>query len=167
MANREAAEAAKVDLAAHLRGQPWFRGAGITQAKCLGPNPWEVAARISSRRHLQQVPRVWMGVPVSVAVVGDIVALGDAASVSSKDFGNVLAGAMIAASTFFVGKIAVESIVAHRKETFARKGQPKEAVKAKETTLDGIVKIAACGFGLWRMVNDLPELVKQVEEMSK
>lgn len=87
--------------------------------------------------------------------------------VNSQDFGNVLAGAMIAASTFFVGKIAVESIVAHRKETFARKGQPKPAVKAKETTLDGLFKVFGIGFGLYRMTVDLPELVKQIEEMTK
>lgn len=79
----------------------------------------------------------------------------------------MLAGAMIAASTFFVGKIAVESIIAHRKETFSRKGQPKAAVKAKETTLDGIVKLMGMGFGLYRMSVDLPELVKQIGGMTK
>ena len=87
-------------------------------------------------------------------------------AISSKDVGNVVAGALIAASTFFVGKIAVESIIAHRKETFERKGKPKEAVKAKETTLDGIVKVAGIGFGLWRMTQDLPALYDEIKKLN-
>lgn len=90
-----------------------------------------------------------------------------AEAVSSKDLGNVIAGFLVMTSAFLVGKIAVDSVVAHRKESFNRKGQPKAAVKAKETTLDGIVKVAGVGFGLYRMAHDLPEFVKQVQEWSK
>jgi len=93
--------------------------------------------------------------------------MAESLAVSSNDFGNVIAGFLVMASAFAVGKIAVDNIAAHRRENFQRKGQPKEAVKAKESTLDGIVKVAGIGFGLYRMVHDLPELVKQVESFTK
>lgn len=87
-------------------------------------------------------------------------------AVSSQDLGNVVAGALIAATTFFIGKIAVENIVQSRKEHFARRGQPKEAVKAKETTLDGVVKLAGMGFGLYRMTVDLPALYDEIKKLN-
>lgn len=164
MASLAATRAAQKSLSQHLQRPPWLRGIGITQSRCMGPDPYALQVNVAALADAQRLPKVWLGVPVTVSVVGNIVALG--ASAESNDIGNVVAGALIAASTFFVGKIAVESIIAHRKETFSRKGKPKAAVKAKETTLDGIVKVAGIGFGLWRMTQDLPALYDEIKKLN-
>lgn len=89
------------------------------------------------------------------------------AEINSSDVGNVAAGFMIALSTFFVGKIAVESIIAHRKENFSRKGQSKAAVKAKETTLDGVFKLVGMGLGGYQLIKGVPELLDEVKKLTR
>lgn len=89
-----------------------------------------------------------------------------ATTAGSAGFGDVLAGVLVGASAFLVGKIAVDQILIARKERFERKGQPKEAVRAKETTLDGIVKLFGIGFSVYRMTVDLPALYDEIKKLN-
>ncbi len=169
MATLAAARAAKVSLQQKLHGQPWFRGVGITQLKCMGPNPYELQVNVDTRASYDQlrscsvVPKEWMGVPITFAIVGNIAALG-ATGVTTQDYANVALGAIIAASTFLVGKIVVENIVQSRREHFDKKGQPPAAVKARETTGDGIMKLVGVAFSLWQLSQELPEVVAEAKK---
>jgi len=66
-----------------------------------------------------------------------------------------------------VGKIAVESIIESRKENFDPKGQPPEAVKAKETTVDGIIKFAVMGYSIWSLQEEVPALLAELKGLTK
>ena len=177
MASLQAARAAKDDLRLKLTGQPWFRGVGLTQLKCMGPDPYELQVNVDTREHVaallacEQTPRSWLGVPLSFTVVGDISAysvngLGSAA-VSSQDLANVVLGAITMTATFLLGKIIVNSIIESRKEHFDAKGQPPAAVKAKETTMDGIVKVLSMGYSMYMLSQELPIVLKEAEKLLK
>ncbi len=88
-------------------------------------------------------------------------------AVTTQDYANVALGAIAMAATFMVGKIAVDSVLAARKKSFSKKGQPPAAVKAKESTLDGVMKVAATAFSVWQLTQEFPELVAQVKALSK
>ena len=66
-----------------------------------------------------------------------------------------------------MGKIAVNAIIEGRKEHFEKKGQPAAAVKAKETTLDGVMKLAITGFSLWQMSQELPAVLAEAKKYLK
>jgi len=172
MASLAAARAAKDSLRQKLHGQPWFRGVGITQLKCMGPNPYELQVNLDSRATYDQLtacpstPQAWQGVPLSFSIVGNIAALG-AAGVTSQDYANVVLGFMCVTATFLVGKIAVESIIKSRREHFDPKGQPPEAIKAKESTMDGVIKLAVMGYSLYSLQTEVPELLAQIKEAMK
>jgi len=85
-------------------------------------------------------------------------------AVGPQDYANVAVGAIIAASTFLVGKIIIENILQSRREHFDRKGQPPAAVKAKETTGDGILKLAGTVFSIWQISQQLPELTAEAKK---
>ncbi len=89
-----------------------------------------------------------------------------AAPTNNLRFGDVLAGALVGASAFLVGKIAVDQVLMARRERFDRKGQPKAAVKSRETTLDGIMKVFGIGFSAYRMTVDLPELYGEIKKLT-
>ncbi len=86
---------------------------------------------------------------------------------STQDYANVALGFVCFAATFLMGKIAVNAIIESRKEHFSRKGQPAPAVKAKETTFDGVMKLAFTGFSLYQMSQDLPEVLAEVNKYLK
>jgi hypothetical protein len=162
MASLAAARAAKESLRQQLVGQPWFRGIGITQSKCMGPDPYELQVNVAARADLSRVYRSWNGVPVSIAVVGNITPLG--VTVTAQDYSNVFIGFAVLFGTFMIGKIAVESIVAARREHFDSKGQPPEAVKAKETAVDGIVKLVAFALSANEIVTEFPSLMTEAKK---
>jgi len=170
MASLAAAQAAKASLRQKLQGQPWLRGVGITQLKCLGPDPYEIVVNVDSAgtadllRDCPTTPRSWMGVPVGFAVVGNITAL---EGVTSQDYANVLLGAMCMTAAFLVGEIVVKSIIEARREHFDAAGQPPEAVKAKESTVDGVVKFAAMGYSLWTLQAEVPALLRELKGFLK
>jgi hypothetical protein len=83
----------------------------------------------------------------------------------AQDYANMALGALALVGTFMVGRIAVDSIIEARKEHFDRKGQPPAAVKAKETTMDGIVKMAATAFSMWQLQQQLPEVMKEAKKL--
>lgn len=172
MASLAAAEAAKASLRQKLQGQPWLRGVGITQLKCMGPDPYELQVNVDSRetadalRSCPQTPRSWMGVPLSFAVVSKFGAL-EGFEPAAQDYANVALGAVCMVATFLVGKIVVESIIASRREHFDAAGQPPEAVKAKETTFDGVVKFAVMGYSLYSLQQELPELLGEVKALLR
>ncbi len=169
MATLAAARAAKVSLGARLAGQSWLRGVGITQTKCMGPDPYELQVNVDSRASYDQlqscslVPKTWMGVPITFSIVGNIRAVGDT-GITAQDYANVALGAITAVGTFMVGKIIVTSLIESRKERFDKKGQPPEAVKAKETTLDGIVKLAGAAFSIYQISQQLPEVMAEIKK---
>ena len=172
MASLAAARAAKADLAQKLQGQPWFRGVGITQLKCMGPDPYELQINVDTRASYDQltscsiVPKNWMGVPITFSIVGDIVAL-EGVSLTSQDYANIALGAMTMTATFLVGKIIVNSIIESRKEHFDAKGQPPAAVKARETTLDGIVKVFGMGYSMYLLSQELPIVIAETRKFLK
>lgn len=172
MASLAAATAAKDDLRRKLQGQPWLRGIGIMQAKCMGSDPYEIQVNVDSARTVDalrscpQTPRKWMGVPIQFVAVGNITAFG-ATDITTQDYANVALGAIIATATFLMGKIAIESAITARKEHFDAKGQPPAAVKAKETTFDGIMKVAVTCFSLWQIKEELPALLDEAKKYLK
>jgi len=90
-----------------------------------------------------------------------------ATGLSPQDGANIALGFIAFLATFMMGKIAVNAILESRKEHFEKKGQPPAAVKAKETTLDGIMKIAATGYSLWRLQQDLPEVIAEIKKLGQ
>ncbi len=86
---------------------------------------------------------------------------------ATQDYANVALGFICFASTFLLGKVIVNAVIEGRKERFDRKGQPAPAVKAKETTLDGVMKLAFTGFSLYQMSQDLPEVLAEVNRYLK
>lgn len=87
-----------------------------------------------------------------------------ASQVAAQDYANVALGAMIAASTFIMGKIVVENILQSRREHFERKGQPPAAVKARESTGDGLLKLAGMTFSIWQISKQFPEVLSEVKK---
>jgi hypothetical protein len=87
-----------------------------------------------------------------------------ATGITTQDYSNVLMGALIAASTFMMGKIVVENIVRSRREHFDKKGQPPAAVKARETTGDGVMKLVGVAFSLWQLSQELPEVMAEAKK---
>ncbi len=85
---------------------------------------------------------------------------------STQDAANVALGIICFASTFLLGKIVVNAIIEGRKEHFSRKGQPAPAVKAKESTFDGVMKLAATGYSIWRLQQDLPDVLAAIKKLS-
>lgn len=83
----------------------------------------------------------------------------------AQDYANVALAGMALVATFMVGRIAVDSIIEHRRENFERKGQPKEAVKAKETTMDGIVKIAGSFYSIYVLQQQMPGLLAEAKKL--
>lgn len=83
----------------------------------------------------------------------------------AQDYANVALAGMALVATFLVGRIAVDSIIEHRRENFSRKGQPKEAIKAKETTMDGIVKIAGTVYSMYMIQQQLPGLLAEAKKL--
>lgn len=174
MASLQAARAAKDDLRLRLNTQPWFRGIGLTQLKCMGPDPYELQVNVDTREHADalracpQTPSAWLGVPISFSVVGDIDALGAATGgLTNQDLANVALGAITMTATFLLGKIIVNSIIESRKEHFNAKGQPPAAVKAKETTMDGIVKVLSMGYSMYMLNQELPIVLKEAGKLLK
>lgn len=90
-----------------------------------------------------------------------------ATGVTTQDYANVALGAITAIGTFMLGKIAVESIIESRRERFDKKGQPPAAVKAKESTLDGVVKLAATAFSIYQISQQLPEVLGEARKHLK
>jgi len=84
--------------------------------------------------------------------------LGDA-GLTSQDYGNIAGGFIVFLSTFLVGRIVVNSIIEARKEHFDPKGQPPAAVKSKETTGDGLIKLIGVGLTIYQITNGAPEIV--------
>lgn len=87
-----------------------------------------------------------------------------AASVTAQDGANVAVGAIIAASTFLAGKIIVENIIQSRREHFDAKGQPPAAVKSRETTGDGVMKLIGVVFSLWQLSQQFPEVAAEAKK---
>ena len=176
MASLAAAQAAEGNLRQKLQGQPGFRGVEIIQTKCMGPNPYELSVQLDSRATYDalmacpQTPQAWMGVPITFSITLDNSAALDAlgaADVTSQDYANVVVGFMCVLATFMVGKIAVESIVKSRSEHFDPKGQPPAAVKAKESTMDGVIKLAVMGYSIYSLQTEVPELLSTVKGLLK
>lgn len=171
MASLAAAQAAKDSLRQKLWGQPWFRGVGLVQLKCMGPDPYELQVLVDSAetalalRSCPQTPKSWLGVPFSFTVVRDLAALG--ATPAAQDYANLALGAMCLVGTFMVGRIAVDSIIAARKERFEAKGQSPAAVKAKETTMDGLFKALGMGLGLYQLSQDLPVVLSEAKKLLR
>lgn len=167
MASLAAAQAAKASLQQKLQGQPWFRGVDFVQLKCICPDPYELQVVVSTKAALDELlscpwtPRVWMGVPFSFAL--DVTAGFGDVTVTGQDYANVFIGFAVLFGTFMVGKIAVESIIESRREHFDAKGQPPEAVKAKETTMDGLVKFGALALSLFELSQEFPGLVTEAK----
>lgn len=88
-------------------------------------------------------------------------------ALGTQDLANVALGAITMTATFLVGKIVVENIIQSRKEHFDKKGQPPAAVKAKETTMDGIVKLLGMGLSLWQMQKQLPVVIAEAQKMMR
>ena len=86
-------------------------------------------------------------------------------SLVAQDYANIFLGGLALVGTFMVGRIAVDSIIEARKEHFDRKGQPPAAVKAKETTMDGVMKMAATGYSLYMLQQQLPEVLKEARRL--
>lgn len=86
---------------------------------------------------------------------------------STQDAANIALGAICFGATFLFGKVVVNAIIEGRKEHFDKKGQPPAAVKAKETTFQGMVKLAFTGFSLWQMSQDLPEVLAEAKKCLK
>lgn len=84
---------------------------------------------------------------------------------TTQDYANIAVGGMVLVGTFIVGKIAVESIIEARREHFDAKGQPPAAVQAKETTMDGIVKLLVTGYSIYTMSQQFPQLTGEVQKM--
>lgn len=83
--------------------------------------------------------------------------------ISAQDYANVALGAMVAVGTFMVGKIVVESVIKLREERFQRRGQPRAAVKSRETTADGVVKLLGVTFTIWQISQDFPQVAAEVK----
>lgn len=88
-------------------------------------------------------------------------------AVTAQDLSNVFIGFAVLFGTFMVGKIAVESIIESRREHFDAKGQPPEAVKSKETTMDGLIKFAVMGYSIYSLQDELPALLTEVKGLLK
>lgn len=170
MATRAQAEAAEVSLRTHLAQAPWFGGTDLALLKCGGDS---AEIMVFARGTAEQVrafvdcpytPKQWQGVPLQYVARPNGDGL-SGASLSTQDYANLAVGGMVLAGTFIVGKIAVNSIIEHRREHFERKGQPPEAVKAKETTMDGIVKLGAMALSMYMMNQQLPELLGEVKKL--
>lgn len=84
---------------------------------------------------------------------------------AAQDYANLFLGGLCLVGTFMVGRIAVDSVLEARKERFERKGQPPAAVKAKETTLDGIMKVAATAFSLYQLQQQLPVVISETKKL--
>lgn len=89
------------------------------------------------------------------------------ASLSTQDYCNLALGGLALVGTFMVGKIAVDSIIEARKERFDPKGQPKAAVKARESTLDGVMKVLATGYSVYTINQQMPELLGEVKKLLR
>ena len=63
-----------------------------------------------------------------------------------------------------VGKICVDSAIASRKEHFERKGQPPAAVKAKESTMDGVFKCIGMALGMYQLYKQAPIVFKEAQK---
>jgi hypothetical protein len=85
-------------------------------------------------------------------------------AVGPQDYANVAVGAIIAASTFLMGKIVVENILKSRKERFDAKGQPPSAVKSKETTFDGVLKLVGVAVTLYQIAQQFPEVAAEARK---
>ncbi len=176
MASLAAAQAAEGSLRQKLRGQPGFRGVEIIQSKCMGPNPYELSVQLDSRATYDDLmacpltPKQWMGVPISFSIALDNSAALDAlgaTGVTTQDYANVAVGFMCVVATFLVGKIAVENILKSRREHFDPAGQPPAAVKSKETTMDGLIKLAVMGYSIYSLQDEVPELLGTVKGLLK
>jgi hypothetical protein len=86
---------------------------------------------------------------------------------TTQDYANVALGFVAFLATFLVGKIAVNAIIESRKEHFDKKGQPPAAVKAKESTLDGVMKVAGTGYAIWSIMHDLPDVLVEAKKVLK
>jgi hypothetical protein len=84
---------------------------------------------------------------------------------TTQDYANIAVGGIIMIGTFIVGKIAVESAVESRREHFEAKGQPPAAVQAKETAMDGVMKLLAAGLSFYTLSQQLPELLKETQKL--
>ncbi len=80
----------------------------------------------------------------------------------AQDWANISLGLLCLVGTFAVGKIAVNSIIEARKEHFDRRGQPPVAIKARESTIDGLVKVAATGFSIYQIFEQLPKVLSDL-----
>ncbi len=89
--------------------------------------------------------------------------MADTNGIVAQDYANVAVGAIIAVSTFMMGKIVIENILQSRREHFDSKGQPPAAVKSKETTLDGVLKLAGMAFSIYQITTQFPEVVTEAK----
>jgi len=109
------------------------------------------------------VPKEWMGVPITFAITGNASALG-ATGIASQDIANVALGAITLTATFLLGRIVVDSIIQTRKERFDAKGQPPAAVKSKETTFDGVLKLVGVAVTLYQITQQFPEVAAEAKK---
>lgn len=158
-------------MRAHLAQAPWFGGTELAILKCGGDS---AEIMVSVHGTAEQVrafvgcpytPKQWQGVPLQYVVARPHGAGLSGAQLTTQDYANIAVGGMVLVGTFIVGKIVVESILQSRKEHFEAKGQPPAAVQAKETTMDGIVKLLVMGYSLYTMSQQLPELTGEVQKM--
>lgn len=87
-----------------------------------------------------------------------------ASQVAAQDYANLALGAITATATFLVGKIVIENILQSRREHFDRKGQPPAAVKARESTGDGLLKLAGMTFSIWQISKQFPEVLAEAKK---
>jgi hypothetical protein len=87
--------------------------------------------------------------------------------IGGQDLANVALGVMAMTATFLVGKIVVENIILSRKEHFDKKGQSPAAVKAKETTMDGIVKLLGTAYSMFLLSQELPLVLAEAKKLLK
>ena len=93
--------------------------------------------------------------------------LDGALSLTGRDCVNVAVGFMVFYGAFTVAKIGIDSAMQAQRERFDSKGQPPAATRAKESTLDGIVKILGVGLGIWQMSQQLPVVIEEGRRLLK
>lgn len=170
MATRAQAEAAEGSLRAYLAAAPWFAGTDIVTLKCGGDSARLMvlvrgsAEQVKALADCPMTPRSWHGVPIDFVRKFDAAEGLGATPLAYQDYVNIGVGFAVLLSTFIVGKIAVQSIIAARQEHFDRKGQSPAAIESKETTMDGVVKFLGTGYGLYMMSKQLPEIWKEAQK---
>lgn len=162
IADPEFARIAHGNLQKRLGRLSWYKGSAVISD---GAGGYAIEVRVSDWGAAAAVPRIWLGVPVVVKLGARSARALSGAPLTTQDYANVALGGIVMVGTFIVGRIAVDSVFEARREHFDAKGQPPAAVQAKETTLDGILKMAVMAFSMYQLQKQLPELAKEAQKL--